>query len=237
MAQLVEQDSAKAARILTVARELLLRRGFKGVTVAEIAEKAHVGKGTVYLYWGTKEDLFVGLFAREFLAALDEFTELLTSDPDNARPHRLCVHLMRTAVERPFVRALHTGDADLLGVLLEHSRSTELVSTLGPAALQYAVLPVWRANALARDDWPLDEQAYALRALMAGFFQLATGHHVLTEVAAEDPQRVQAAAVTALLGPERASAAQVRATAEEGLRMLREKRAIVLATLATTPQD
>lgn len=43
-----------------------------------------------------------------------------------------------------------------------------------------------------------------------------------------------AAAVTALLGPEEAGPADVCAAAEEGLRQLREKREIVLATITTS---
>ncbi|MFF9782122.1 TetR/AcrR family transcriptional regulator [Streptomyces nigrescens] len=231
MAALVEQDSAKAARILTVAQELVLKRGVKGVTVAEIAEKAHVGKGTVYLYWGTKEDLLVGLFAREFLAVVEGSIDALTADPDAARPHRLCPQLIHNGLERPFVRALQTGDSDLLGVLTQHPRSTELLGTLGPAALMYTVLPVWRQHRLARTDWPLEEQAYALQALMAGFLETTTRAHTLREVSVDAPDKVIAASVTALLGPGEATPDDVRATADEGLRLLREKRELVLASL------
>ncbi|MHB6910363.1 TetR/AcrR family transcriptional regulator [Streptomyces sp. DB-54] len=233
MAVLAEQESDKAARILTAARELVLKRGVKGVTMAEIAEKAHVGKGTVYLYWGNKEDLLLGLFAREFLATVDGHIEELTTDPDICRPHRLCPQLVRTAVERPFVRALQTGDADLLGVLTQHPRSTELLNSLGPAAMMYTVLPVWRQHRLARTDWTLDEQAYALQALMAGFLDAATRAHALRSVTVDAPDKVIAASVTALLGPEEAGPADIRATADEGLRLLREKRDLVFASIAT----
>ena len=60
-AELAEHDSGTAARILAAARELVLKRGVKGLTIAEIAERAHVGKGTAYLYWKTKEDLLLAV--------------------------------------------------------------------------------------------------------------------------------------------------------------------------------
>jgi AcrR family transcriptional regulator len=236
MAELAELDSGTAARILAAARELVLKRGVKGLTVAEIAEKAHVGKGTAYLYWKTKEDLLLGLLARDFLAAMDDEIDALTSEPDIARPHRLCPRLARTTLEHPFMRALQTGDADLLGALARHPRATELLDQLGPAALMYAVLPVWREHRLARTDWPLDEQAYALQALMAGFLETATRTHVLRSVTVDAPEKVMAAAVSALLGPEEAGPADVRAAAEKGLRLLHGKREAVLATI-TTSQD
>lgn len=236
MKALAEHDSGTAARILAAARELVLKRGVKGLTVAEIAERAHVGKGTAYLYWGTKEDLLFGLFAREFLAAVDGDIDALTADPDLCRPHRLCPQLVRYALDNPFVRALQTGDADLLGVLAQHPRSVKLLDMLGPAALMYTVLPVWRRYRLVRTDWSLDEQAYALQALMTGFLGAATRTQVLRSVTVDAPDKVMAAAVTALLGPDEASPADVRATADEGLRLLRERREAVLA-LITTNQE
>lgn len=228
MTRLAERDSDKAARILAVTRDLVLKRGVKGVTVAEIAAKAHVGKGTAYLYWATKEDLFIELFAREFLAVLDADVAALGADPDLARPSRFCPHLTRKGLERPFIRALQTGDADLLGVLTQHPRTEELLVHVGPAALMYSVLPVWREHRMARTDWPLDEQAFALRALMAGFLDAIAGAGAPGGVAVDEPDKVIAAAVTALLGPEEASADDVRATAREGLRLLHEKRQLVL---------
>jgi hypothetical protein len=79
----------------------------------------------------------------------------------------------------------------------------------------------------------LDEQAYALQALMAGFIGAATRTTALRGVTVEDPEKVMAAAVTALLGPEEADPADVRATAEEGRRLLQGKREAVLATITS----
>jgi hypothetical protein len=76
------------------------------------------------------------------------------------------------------------------------------------------VLPVWRAYRLARTDWPLDEQAYALHALLAGFLDTATRTQVLRGVTVDAPEKVMAAAVTALLGPEEAGPAELHATAD-----------------------
>lgn len=211
-----------AARILVAARELVLERGVTGLTVAEVAARARVGKGTAYLYWDTKEDLLFELIARDFLASTDGEVDALTEDPDISRPHRLCPRVVRGVLDRPFARALQTGDADLLGVLTQHPRSRELLDVLGPTALMYTVLPVWRRHRLVRTDWPLDEQAYALQALITGF---------LTTQAPRGVDKVIAAAVTALLGTGEAGPAEIRATAEEGVRVLRERRAAVLALI------
>lgn len=47
------------ARILAVALRLFGEKGLEAVTVEEIAEAADIGKGTVYNYFATKEDIVV----------------------------------------------------------------------------------------------------------------------------------------------------------------------------------
>ncbi|MCP2256133.1 transcriptional regulator, TetR family [Prauserella aidingensis] len=225
MPDLPEHSSPKAARILTAAGELLINRGSKGVTIAEVAQKAHIGKGTVYLYWKTKEDLLLGLVCRDFLALANEVIAEVTADPDLARPSRLCPRMLRHAAEHPFVTALQRNDDYLLGVLADDPRSERLLDTLGPDALMDNVLPIWRTHGLARTDWPLADQALALHALTTGFAAEAA-HGDRPQV--DDPERVLAAAVTALLGPEQASAEQVASAAAAGIRQLTEGRATAL---------
>ncbi|TDD46243.1 TetR/AcrR family transcriptional regulator [Kribbella antibiotica] len=231
MAVLAEQESGSAARILGAARELVLKRGVKGLTVAEIADRAHVAKGTIYLHWSTREDLLVGLFGRDFLASHDEFAELLTADPDAARPSRLLPLLLQSTVDHPFISALQSEDEDLLGVLTQHPRSAKLLENLGPAALLRVALPVWRRHNLARTDWEFDEQAYALQALLLGFLATAVERRALAIIAVDEPARVIAAAVTALLGPEDPGPGDIRATADAALADLATRRAALLESI------
>lgn len=231
MAVLAEQDSGSAARILGAARELVLKRGVKGLTVAEIADRAHVAKGTIYLHWDTREDLLVGLFGRDFLAVLDLMGKRLEADPNVARPSQLLPLLVQDTVEHPFIRALQTEDDDLLGVLAQHPRSASFLHELGPAALMRAALPVWRKHRLARTDWTFDDQAYALQALLLGFLNVTVEDRLLPAVSVADPARVIATAVTALLGPEDPGPDDVRATADAALAELATKRAALLETI------
>lgn len=209
--------------MLAAAGALLLDRGSRGVTIAEVARRAHIGKGTVYLYWKTKEDLLLDLVCRDFLALADEVTAAVAADPELARPSRLCPHMLRTAAAHPYVEALQANDEDLLGVLTDDPRSARLLDTLGPHSVMRRVLPIWRDHDLARADWSLADQAFALQSLVAGFHRTA-GPRARPAVA--DPERVIAAAVTALLGPERATPEQVRAAAAEGISALAEQRAV-----------
>ncbi|MGA9063147.1 MAG: helix-turn-helix domain-containing protein [Terracidiphilus sp.] len=51
------------SQILSTAIELFSRRGLDAVTIDEIAAAADVGKGTVYNYFTTKEDIVVAFMA------------------------------------------------------------------------------------------------------------------------------------------------------------------------------
>jgi AcrR family transcriptional regulator len=47
--------------ILVAARELFARKGYYNTTLEEIAHHAQFGKGTIYNYFSSKEDLFCGI--------------------------------------------------------------------------------------------------------------------------------------------------------------------------------
>src|SRR5215472_4591903 len=54
-------------RIVATAMELFSRHGLDGVTVEHIADVADLGKGTIYNYFQTKEDIVVAyMVAKEF---------------------------------------------------------------------------------------------------------------------------------------------------------------------------
>jgi AcrR family transcriptional regulator len=224
---LPELHSTKAARLLAAAGDLLIGRGARGFTVADVAARAHVGKGTVYLYWATKEDLLIGLIGRAFLRLLDDLIERLDADPDLARPSRFCPAMLQIATNQPLIAALQRHDDDLLGALTDHPRSIALDGALGPGAVLDAVLPIWRGNGLARNDWDGDDQNFALHSLITGvaFSLIGLGQH---SADVEDPLGVLGTAVTAILGPEHANHKQLRAAASEIGDFLREGQAAAL---------
>lgn len=54
---------AKRHRILDAARRLLVRHGFQDLALDEVAREAGVAKGTLFLYFKSKEALFSSAFA------------------------------------------------------------------------------------------------------------------------------------------------------------------------------
>ena len=107
----------REARILRAATELLLRLGYRRVTVEDVATRAGVGKGTVYLHWSSREALFRAVLEQEVRAAVGGLLGALRAQPDTWRPHRLAHAYFLQIVGRPLLAALALGDAELLGTL------------------------------------------------------------------------------------------------------------------------
>src|SRR5512134_1935989 len=60
----------KRQRILQAAVKVFARKGYHGAKVAEIARRANVADGTIYLYFRNKEDILVSLFDEVMLEHL-----------------------------------------------------------------------------------------------------------------------------------------------------------------------
>ncbi len=57
----------KRARIVSAARKLFRERGFAETTTQQIAERADIGTGTLFLYAKSKEDILVMVFRDEMI--------------------------------------------------------------------------------------------------------------------------------------------------------------------------
>jgi len=66
-----ERESRRSA-ILKAARKLFFDRGFKSVTVDNIAAKAEVSKGSVYLYFKSKEEIYTQILINDNIAAFED---------------------------------------------------------------------------------------------------------------------------------------------------------------------
>ena len=68
----------RRSAILDAAEKVFFRGGVEGVTMDEIAAAAELSKGTLYLYFKSRDDLFVGVASR-LLAPLVDEVELITA--------------------------------------------------------------------------------------------------------------------------------------------------------------
>ncbi|HOK07318.1 MAG TPA: TetR/AcrR family transcriptional regulator [Syntrophales bacterium] len=75
-----EKESRRGA-ILKAARKLFLERGFRAVTVDDIAKKAEISKGAVYLHFKSKEEMY----AQILLNDVAKFHQAVTDQLANGR--------------------------------------------------------------------------------------------------------------------------------------------------------
>ena len=104
--------TAKAARreeILGAARRVFATRGFRGTTMADIAEEAGVALGTIYLYFVSKEDVFAALNQR--------FNELITAALTNVPPATSLDETVRLRINNVFATCAQNRDLVRLVVL------------------------------------------------------------------------------------------------------------------------
>src|SRR5215218_962563 len=75
-------ESSKHRQIIEGARQVFLTRGFDGASMGEIAKVAGVSKGTLYVYFDSKEKLFEALTTEEKKGLAEALFRLDAEDPD-----------------------------------------------------------------------------------------------------------------------------------------------------------
>src|SRR5690348_7289472 len=101
-----DRRQERAERILDAAATLILRWGYNKTTIEDIARQAGVAKGTIYLHWKTREDLFAALMLREKLALGEAIRKALTADPVAATLRGLLKESARALLKRPLMKAV-----------------------------------------------------------------------------------------------------------------------------------
>src|SRR5215813_10350295 len=90
------QDRAKRRQIMEGARQVFLAQGFDGASMGEIARQAGVSKGTLYVYFDSREALFEAIVEEECHAQAEQVFALDSNDHD--------VEAVLTRLGRAFVK-------------------------------------------------------------------------------------------------------------------------------------
>jgi AcrR family transcriptional regulator len=160
------ERTARAERILDAAAELVLRHGYRRVTIEDIATRAGIGKGTIYLHWKTRETLFYAMLMRESISLLGELLDRMRADPAEILPHRALGWLLERSMQEPMVAAMVTRDTDVLGKLVEQNAAG---ATQSGAELNREYLGVLREHGLLKTDLDAVAQLYAAEIIGSGF--------------------------------------------------------------------
>src|ERR1700721_422417 len=168
----------KRARLIAAARELFRTKGFEQTTTSEIAERADVGKGTLFFHARSKAELLVVVFQEDMGRPINRAFATVPHAPliDQAmhvfnamlKQNQRELELARIFVrELAFVKGDHHGiDVVMeaffsrMSVLIEQAqRRGEIRASVDPAllaynmfALHFSFLVVWLGSGLRTPD-------------------------------------------------------------------------------------
>jgi AcrR family transcriptional regulator len=136
------RDPDKSREILDAATALFAANPFHEVKLDAVAATAGVGKGTLYLYWRSKEELYLAVIRRGFANVLDRIRRELA--PVAGRPWQEIETIVSALVDFAFTfpglyRIMRSGaitpeDAELQAVRAELTRVMEGVICAGVRA-------------------------------------------------------------------------------------------------------
>ncbi len=157
----------RADRILDAAAELILRWGYRKTTIDDIARQAGVAKGTIYLHWKTREDLFLALVTREGLKVTEDIKQRIASDPEGSTLRGFVKHSTLALIQNSLMKAMYLNDTEMLGELA----SIEYSSATYPQRIENYknYLEFLRSHGLVSTDIGIREQTYILSAVWIGF--------------------------------------------------------------------
>jgi AcrR family transcriptional regulator len=70
---------------LDAAASLLVRWGYRRTSIDDVAREAGVGKGTIYLHWKNKHDLFRAALWRANRRASEDLKQRIATDPEGEK--------------------------------------------------------------------------------------------------------------------------------------------------------
>ncbi|HEX8322436.1 MAG TPA: TetR/AcrR family transcriptional regulator [Tepidisphaeraceae bacterium] len=82
-------DEAKRLAILDTAARLFATRPFHEVRLEDVAQAAHIGKGTVYLYFKSKDELFASLVLDGYARLVEQLRVMSETETDDSALRRL----------------------------------------------------------------------------------------------------------------------------------------------------
>jgi AcrR family transcriptional regulator len=82
-------DPTKKDRIIEAAAKVFAQKGYSGTLMAQVAQAAGIGKGTIYEYFRSKEALFFAVFEHLIVQSGAQMQAVMAADPPGSTAQRL----------------------------------------------------------------------------------------------------------------------------------------------------
>ena len=180
-----DQKEARRQSILQAAWELFQQRRYDDINVIDVARAVGLAKGTVYLYFKTKEALFLEVQKQQFLTLFDTLDAQLNQLDTPATIQQVTTVITQAFIARPALNRLFA----ILHVVLERNIDYETAVNLKRAILARMlqtgqILEETLSCLGSGQGAAVLQQAYAL---MIGVQHLADPAAVVLEVFEKEP--------------------------------------------------
>jgi AcrR family transcriptional regulator len=160
-----DERMLREERILDAAAALLVRWGYRKTSIDDVAREAGVGKGTIYLHWKDKNELFRAAIWRANQQVGEDIMQRVAADPEGGLVHRLWTHGLLAARANPLVAAIMKGQPDIFQGLISTLDPGIRSQLVGNAQAYVAQL---QSAGLIRADIPAPVITFLLTALKVG---------------------------------------------------------------------
>lgn len=161
--------------ILKAARKLFLERGFKAVTVDQIAARAEVSKGAIYLYFDSKEEIYTQIL---ITANIEQYQEIKSFSLQDSAAAEILLRFAENYVDyflenNELFRILMTFMLQSENMNLTEEQNTQLIHTTNEnARIISEILQKGVNSGEFIADFDIKRMQYAIWALLNGTISL-----------------------------------------------------------------
>jgi AcrR family transcriptional regulator len=167
----MSDNDERKEQILLAASAVIIRQGYDKTTMSDIADEAGVSRGTVYLYFKGKEELFEALLYWEWMQYAQTWLEAIESDPRGGTLGGFYRAIFRAVDSRPLMASIMRRDRRVLGNYLRKPDTP--FARMGSASITVDFIQALQAAGVIRQD--LDPQVTAHLLETVSYGQLTVG--------------------------------------------------------------
>lgn len=162
--------------LLGAALTLFVERGFAATRMEDVAQRAGVSKGTVYLYWSGKEDLLRAVITRFLGSHLDAGEALVNQHQGTV------VELLRTAYADWWAQLLRSPASGVIKLMLAEARNFPEVAQFYQQEVAnrgQGIIRRMLERGVSRGEFHLSDLDSAVFSLLAPMVMLCVHQHAL----------------------------------------------------------
>jgi AcrR family transcriptional regulator len=184
-ARSAEDKDVRRSALVRAASELFELSDFDAVTVAKVAERAGVAKGTAYLYFGSKEAVFLELVQRELLLWEEDLHTQLGSIPMPGASEAIPSLIAKTLAQRPTLGRLLVLLHPVIEPCLDRDTVKKFKEFLRDLLMRISRLLMSKLPTLSNASAAM--LILQIHALVISTTQLANPPEIVAAVLADDP--------------------------------------------------